>query len=442
MTGNTLFRRLFIRFALGMGIAALVFTMLTHVFQARVVDKEWREELHQEAVWLAKHSNVQVSGMLANAWKSMHSSVRITFFDTEGQLCADSHPERASIALADLDTEHGPYRELVVSAELPTGGMLVMSRPYVPAFPSGMWLELCVAILLILGPMVLLLYPVVRSIRGSLREMGGMAREVSAGHFGMTLPVARTDELGALLQSLNDMSEKLAEAERLNTRLLHDVSHELRSPLGRIQVLADTIDQRPDGRQACVRGIEQEVALLDRLVGDLLHAARLGSEDSVARYETFSVQHWAGEVLARLEVDARSKGIAWNSRLPEVDREVRGDPQHLVQALANVVDNAIHALVDRPDACIEVTVSCDDEHWTLVVTDNGPGIPAEHLTHVFRRFYRVDEHRDRDVGGVGLGLSLARAIVEAHGGQAQLESQVGTGTTVTMSMAVDGGCAA
>ncbi|MFT5051668.1 MAG: signal transduction histidine kinase [Chlamydiales bacterium] len=148
------------------------------------------------------------------------------------------------------------------------------------------------------------------------------------------------------------------------------------------------------------------------------------------------MHHWTAEILSRLELDARSRGIDWAAHLPEMDCELRGDPQHLVQALANVVDNAIHTLDGRADARIEVTVTFDERRWTLVVFDNGPGIPAEHLEHVFRRFYRVDEHRDRDLGGVGLGLSLVRAIVEAHGGGVSLESQVDSGTTVTM--AVDG----
>ncbi|MFT5051669.1 MAG: signal transduction histidine kinase [Chlamydiales bacterium] len=276
MIGGTLFRRLFIRIAIGLGLAALVFTALVHVFQSRVVDRVWREELQQEAEWMVRHTAASAGVMMATAWRAMHSAVRITFYDIESEMLADSHPERAPIDLVSLGVGAGTQGQLMATAQLAGGGILVMSRPYVPAFLSGMWWELGGAILLILGPMVLLLYPPVRSIGLSLREMGGMAREVSAGRFGMTLPVSRSDELGTLVQAFNQMSERLAEAERLNSRLLHDVSHELRSPLGRIQVLADMIEQRPAERAACIRGIELDVALLDRLVGDLLLAARRG----------------------------------------------------------------------------------------------------------------------------------------------------------------------
>lgn len=432
--GNTLFRRFFIRFAGGLGIASFVFLALVHAFQVRVIDTEWREELRQEAVWLGRHSSLASAPMLASAWKTMHSAVRVTYFDADGEVVADSHPERDGIDLPALEGGREPPGQLAVTVDMAGGGRLVMSRPYVPAFPFGLNWELGVAVLLILGPMTLLLYPLARSMSKTLRDMGAMAQEVSAGHFGKTLPVTRTDELGDLVRSLNDMSQRLAEAERLNSRLLQDVSHELRSPMGRIQVLAETIGRRPEERDVCVRGIEQEVALLDRLVDDLLQVARLESKQRGARQETFSLLHWLGETLPRFELSARAKGIEWRSRLPEDDREVHGDPQQLAQALANLVDNAIRALQGQEAAAIEVLVALDGESWSLTVADNGPGISEEHLAHVFRRFYRVDEHRSREAGGVGLGLSLVRAIAQAHGGDAAIESRVGNGTRVTVTV--------
>ncbi len=437
MIGGSLFQRLFARFLAGVAIAFAVLLGLFQVYRVRVVDAEWREELRQEALWLARHTSLRTSGVLASAWRTMHDSVRVTFFTAGGELVADSHPEREAIDLAAVQAGGEPPGQLAVVETLVAGdGVVVMSRPYVPTFPSGMRWELGLAVALILGPLVLLLYPLVRSMSSTLHGMGSMAREVASGHFGKTLPVERSDELGDLVRSLNEMSEHLAEAERVNSRLLHDVSHELRSPLGRIQVLVETMALRPEEKEACVHGIEQEIRLLDRLVGDLLQVARLESDQRNGRHETFSLQHWAGETLPRLERSARAAGIRWMARLPARDAEVSGDAQHLALALANLVDNAIHALRDRADAAIEVDVAIDGATWTMSVADNGPGVPDKHLAHVFRRFYRVDEHRARESGGVGLGLSLVRAIAEAHGGGATIESAAGRGTRVTMSLAL------
>ncbi|MCZ6835484.1 MAG: ATP-binding protein, partial [Planctomycetota bacterium] len=191
---------------------------------------------------------------------------------------------------------------------------------------------------------------------------------------------------------------------------------------------------RPEEADVCIHGIEQEVALLDRLVGDLVETARIESEANSVRPNTFMLLNWASETLRRLESKVRSCQIDWTTKLPEQDREISGDPQRLAQAVGNLVDNAINALEGRSDPRIEVSIVMDEDRWSLDVDDNGRGIPEDELPHVFRRFYRVERHRGREQGGVGLGLSLVRAIAEAHGGEASIESQAEKGTKVTITI--------
>ncbi len=433
MIGGDLFQRFFLRFLVGLVLAFLLFLPLVHIFQKRIVDAEWREDLRQQAHWSALHTSPATAQVLANAWKTMHSTIRWTLFDNEGQLVADSHPEGPLLDLDALRQGQEPKGALAAVQPLRNGqGWLVVSRPRIPSFPRGLQWELIAAAILLVALVAAFLYPLVRSLSSTLRQLTGSAEQVAAGHFGKTLEVDRTDELGALVRAFNDMSGKLAEAERLNTRLLHDVSHELRSPLGRIRVMAETIALRPDEADDCLHGIEQEVALLDRLVGDLVETARIESDTRSARPETFSLLHWADETLRRLENEARSRQIGWTTRMPDPDRDVDGDPQRLAQAVANLVDNAISALEGRADPRIEVSIAVADGHWSLAVEDNGPGIPEDDLPHVFRRFYRADEHRSRERGGVGLGLSLVRSIARAHGGEASIESRPDEGTRVTL----------
>jgi two-component system OmpR family sensor kinase len=172
----------------------------------------------------------------------------------------------------------------------------------------------------------------------------------------------------------------------LNSRLLHDVSHELRSPLARIQVLADTIATHPQDGLRCLTGIAQEVNLLDQLVGDLLQAARLDSLAAGSKRESFSMQHWAREICSRLELTVQAEGIRWVCELPDQDAEVQGYSLPLVRALGNLVDNSVHALVNTQDPLIELKLHVDEAAWFLTVRDNGSGIPEAHLEHVFRRF--------------------------------------------------------
>ncbi len=438
MIGGDLFQRLFLRFSIGLVIAFLLFLPLVHVFQSRVVSDEWQEDLQQQAHWLALHSRTGENlEMLANAWSTTHSTIRFTAFDTEGQLVVDSQPELPIPDLAALQQGQEPLDYFAAYEEMRGGGWLVISRPAIRAFPQGIQWGLIAAAALIVMLVAAFIYPFVRSMSTKLKQMTELADQVSSGHFGKTLEVDRSDELGTLVRALNEMSGKLGEAERLNTRLLHDVSHELRSPLGRIQVMAETIALKPEQANECIKGIDQEVALLDRLVGDLVETARIESETSSARLETFSLLNWANETLRRLENKVRSTQIDWATSLPEQDREIRGDPQRLAQAVGNLVDNAINALEGRTDPRIEVSLAIDEERWLLDVDDNGRGIPEDELPHVFRRFYRVEKHRGREQGGVGLGLSLVRAIAEAHGGEASIKSQVDKGTKVTLSIPLD-----
>ncbi len=440
MNGGDLFRRFFARFLVALLVAFALFLVLFHLFQKRTVFGEWQEDLRQEAHWLALHTMPDDLSGLTRAWQSTHSTIRLTFYDDDGRLIADSHPERAPPQLHGLLQGQNPSGYLAAAEALPRGGWLVMSRPWVPAFPHGLQWEMIAAAVLIIGLVIGFLYPLVRALSATMGQLSEMAHGVSSGHFGKTLIVDRSDALGPLVQAFNDMSSRLAEAEALETRLLHDVSHELRSPLGRIKVMAQTIALYPDEREECVHGIEEEVALLDRLVGDLIHTARIESETQPVQRETFRLRGWAAQTLGRMGSKARSSDIAWISRLPKDDIEVRGDPQRLAQAVSNLIDNAVHALVSpepgSPSPAIEASVSMADNAWSVTIADNGPGIPAADLPHVFRRFYRVDRHRDRDRGGVGLGLSLVRAIVEAHGGQASIASEPGQGTRVTFSIPV------
>ncbi|WP_428267871.1 sensor histidine kinase [Haliangium sp.] len=431
MRGGNLFQRLMLRFAVTLLAAFVLLIALIHVFQIRTIDAEWQEHLQQEASWLAMHvPDVDRGARFARAWAATHRTVRLTVFDQDWNFVADSlGREHVHDLLVAARGGRQPDGHLMAAAPLAGGGWLIVSHPATPGFPQGVQWPLIGAVFAIICLAILAVYPLTRSLSVTFEHMREMADDVASGHFGRTLALDRRDqpgELGALIRSFDAMSQRLAEAEKLNTRLLHDVSHELRSPLGRIQVMAQTIEHRPEAAEECVAGICEEVALLDRLVGDLLQTAQAESLAGSLEPVAFELDEWARATFDRLERRARAKEIDWVARVDVGARRVQGDPQRLTQAVTNLVDNAINALAEQSgDRRIEVSVSADGERWSLGVRDNGPGVPREHQAHVFRRFYRVHEHRDRDRGGVGLGLSLVQAIVAAHGGEVSLESPVG-----------------
>ena len=436
MRRGDLFQRFFLRFLGALLLAFLVLVLLVHLFQKRIVVAEWRADMQQETRWLAAHTDAAGAEALARAWRTMHSTVRLTVLDEEWRVVADSHDAalgpRLEAAVAALREGHEPGGLVAAAPVVRGGGWLLTSRPSPPAFPAGLRWELPAAALGTVVLVALALYPVTRSISRSLGRMRAMADRVAAGDYGRTLDLDRGDELGALAGALDEMSRKLAEAEALRTRLLHDVSHELRSPLGRIRVLAETLRGRPERLEERVEGIVQEVELLDRIVGDLLESAcALPGPGGVEPRRT-SLVAWSRDAFPRLAAEAEARRVAWRARVPERELEVEIDPQRLTQALGNLVDNSLHALAGVPGPRLDVTLAVEPESWSLAVEDNGPGIPREDQPHVFLRFYRVGEDRARGRGGAGLGLALVEAITTAHGGTVALESEPGAGTTVIL----------
>lgn len=438
MRRGDLFHRLFLLFLGAFAVGLLLLLPVVHRMQLRML-AAWEEDLREQAVWLAETADPEAgSEELVAGWARRHDELRLSVFAPDGSLVADSQPHREPPAPEIL--EPGSLRgRLDGVARLPSGGWLAITRPWTAPFPHGFTAELGGVVLLVLAGVALVLYPVVRPLSTAFGRMAGIAREVSAGHYGQTVGIERRDQLGDLIAAFDDMSRRLAEAERLQERLLRDVSHELRSPVGRIQTLAETAALEPGEIREHVRGIEQEVALLDRLVGDLVESARMEAGPEALELRELSLRGWADETARRLAPRVEARGIAWTVRLPDRGHRVRADPQRLTQAVANLVDNAVAALDGRRDGEITLRVEAGADRFTVAVEDDGPGIPPEDLPHVFRRFYRLAEHRARRAGGIGLGLSLVRSIATAHGGEATLASEPGKGTTATLRLPIRAG---
>jgi signal transduction histidine kinase len=149
--------------------------------------------------------------------------------------------------------------------------------------------------------------------------------------------------------------------------------------------------------------------------------------------QTVSVRAWAADLFQRSRPLVEAAEIAFSSSLSDIDVEARIDPQRLVQAVGNLIDNAIAAVQGCRSPRIALMLEVGLAEWSVTVTDNGRGIPEADLPYVFDRFFRGDRQRGRR-SGAGLGLSIARAIAEAHDGRIAIESLVDQGTTVRMAI--------
>lgn len=248
------------------------------------------------------------------------------------------------------------------------------------------------------------------------------------------LPITSSDELGKMSVAFNRMTSTLETQRDLRKRLINDVSHELNTPLSVIQLEAKGLRDGLQTPESASDHIIQEVARLRGLVTDLNSLAetdygelRLTLEaGSIYELLTTEIDRWQPQAQARqVELSLQVSGD-----LPDMDF----DRMHLSQALGNVVSNAIHCTEASGNIVLRAGLE-SDETVAISITDDGIGIHAADLPHVFDRFYRTDQSRSRGIGGTGLGLAITRAIVKAHGGTITVASDgLGQGVTVTIRL--------
>jgi histidine kinase len=233
------------------------------------------------------------------------------------------------------------------------------------------------------------------------------------------------------------MAEKLEQVETMRRQLIGDVSHELRTPLtaikGNMEGLLDgVIPASPEVYQQ----IHQEADRLAHLVDDLQELSRVEAGVYSLDIHPVEISSLVQTMLKRLSAIADLKGIQLHTDLTPDLPHVLADADRITQVLTNLAGNAVQYSPEGGDVTISAVRQGAEIH--LSVTDTGIGIPPEHLSLLFTRFYRVDKSRSRQSGGgSGIGLTIARHIVEAHGGRIWVESEgEGRGSTFTFSLPV------
>ena len=260
------------------------------------------------------------------------------------------------------------------------------------------------------------------------------AQRISAQDLSQRLGApARNDELGRLSLTFDSMIARLDQAFRQQRQFTADASHELRTPLtalrGQIEVALSQPRSTAEYRSVLESALAQ-TERMSRLVASLLTLARADAATLPLHYEALDLADLVMGVAEQMQPLADDRNV----RL-EVDAApvpLLADEDRLLQVLLNLVDNALN----HTPAGGTVTIACasEDRHALISVRDTGVGIAAEHLPHIFDRFYRVDTARSRERGGTGLGLSIARMMIAAHGGHVAVESEPGLGSSFTIRL--------
>lgn len=266
------------------------------------------------------------------------------------------------------------------------------------------------------------------------------ARNISESDLSQRLNLRGRDELAELAGTFDAMLARLQTAFDRQRRFVADASHELRTPLTIMNLEVGRVlsGERPMAEyQHALKVVEAEGGRMSRLVNDLMTLARMDSGQTLLQFDNIDLSDAIVDAVERLSPLADQQQVTFDiDDLPELP--VRGDHQYLVQMVSNLLENAVK--YGRAGGKVRIQAGSRDESagdvaWVRV-TDSGPGIPPEHLPHLFDRFYRVDQARARDADedsnsptGSGLGLSIVSWIAQTHGGSVRVDSKLDEGTT-------------
>jgi two-component system sensor histidine kinase CpxA len=309
-----------------------------------------------------------------------------------------------------------PLALVIVSDTLAGGGLF---------FDVGPWISLGLAAVVL---STLLWFPLVRGINRSIAQMTGATRHIAAGRFETRVAETRSDELGTLGQSINQMAERLAGLVGGQKRFLGDVAHELCSPLARLRVCLGILEQRADGElKDYATKAETEAAHMAALVNELLSFSKASLSGPTAKLDAVNVRDIIEKTVRReasevnaVEVDAGPELYA------------SADAELLSRAIGNLLRNSLrYAGAAGP---IRVHARADDDTMEIAVSDRGPGVKAADLPRIFDPFFRVDASRDRATGGAGLGLAIVKTCVEACGGSVTCRNVEPSGLETTIRL--------
>lgn len=255
-------------------------------------------------------------------------------------------------------------------------------------------------------------------------------RAVKDGFEAEAIDVSDYLETEHIITAFNELLNRMRALDESRQEFVSNVSHELKTPITSMKVLADSLNAQEDVPvelyKEFMTDIADEIDRENKIINDLLSLVKMDKTAADLNIETVNINELIELILKRLRPIAGQKDI---DVIYESNRDVTAevDEVKLTLAISNLVENAIK--YNEEHGYVKVTLDADHRFFTVVVEDNGMGIPEESKEHIFERFYRVDKSHSRKIGGTGLGLSITRSAILMHRGAIKVESEEGKGTT-------------
>lgn len=454
---KSLFLRVFVSFWLAMTVivvGAVLFTL--HALAERAEDAP----LQPPRVMREAAAALQAGGRdrLA-AWLADHErhgdTFRVFVVDDDGRELLgrelpprlrhrlDHHPPPGVPAFGDSSVPRPPAAHwlpprpvaVLVGGDGEHYAFLFVPRRPGPLGPLGLPEARTGTLLLALLVAGLVSWLLARSVTRPVGRLSEAARAIAAGRLETRVAAGvgdRRDEIGVLARDFDTMTDRVRALLAGRERLLRDVSHELRSPLARLQVALGLARQPGADITIQLERIEREAGRLEALIAQVLRLSRLDASTGEARREPVDLGELVQGVVHDAGYEAEPRGVAVRCRVPAPAPVVAGDAALLQSAVENVVRNAIR--YTDPARGVEVELRADSGLARIVVRDHGPGVPASELERIFEPFHRVAEDRTRDSGGDGIGLAITARVLRSHGGRAFATNAFDGGLEVVLEL--------
>jgi signal transduction histidine kinase len=310
---------------------------------------------------------------------------------------------------------------------------LVLTLGLRPGAPPTRWHMAWGAALLVSGGICYLL---TRYLTGPVLRLRAAARQLAGGD--LTARASdhrpRRDEIGELVRDFNFMAGRVEALVTSQRQLISDISHELRSPLARVNATLGLARQRL-GQNVLFDRLERDTERLNEMIDRLLTLARLDMTTTAPEMRPTDLKALVLDIVTDAQWEARERDCRVDL-VSDGGCEVQANPDLLRSAAANVIRNAVR--YTAAGTAVEVRLECHQgdtgDAAIIRVSDRGPGVPAAELPNIFRPFYRVADARDRQSGGVGLGLAIAERVTRVHGGSIRADNRKGGGLEVVLTL--------
>lgn len=338
-----------------------------------------------------------------------------------GRAALTAWREGTDLPETTVTLQNGTIAKIQLYPRLPYRDIIAMKQGY---------FGLRIALLLLFS--VLVCYWLSRTMTGRIQQVQKTVHQLSRGDYqaGMSLASLGDDELGALAKDIAILSGRLSQSEQARQQMLSDISHELRSPLARLEVATELArDQAPQSASYFDR-IQRESARMNALIGQIIHiqSLQMGIGSGQPSKEACDIVQIIQQIGADVCFEFQQKHIHWHYHGPE-SLTLLADSEQIYSALENIIRNAfIHTPAEhqvRIDLTSPITGSDDQNQLQIDIIDEGEGIEDSEIGRIFQPFVRLDSARPRQTGGHGLGLAIAHAIISAHGGQIEATNRHG-----------------